>query len=85
MYLNGTADGLLGKKVFFPLSVLAALFVEIHNHLMDNLPHKLLKTGSRGYCREIKWLVLMLASLAQNSLMLSSILLIRGAHIVPNT
>ena len=85
MDLNRTADDLLGQRGFFPLSVLAALFVKIHNHLIDNLPHKLLKTGSRGYCREIKWLVLMLASLAQNSLMLSSILLIRGVHIVPNT
>jgi hypothetical protein len=29
MHLNGTTDDLLGKRGFFPLSVLAALFVKI--------------------------------------------------------
>ena len=67
MHLNGTTDDLLRKRVFSPLSVLAALFVKIHIHLIGKIPHKLLETRTRGYYRENKWLVLMLASLAQNT------------------
>jgi hypothetical protein len=82
MYLNGTADDLLGKRVFFPLSVLAALFVKIHIHLIGKLPHKLLKIRTRGYYRENKWLVLMLSSLAQNSQALSELhVATRGASV----
>jgi hypothetical protein len=51
----------------FPLSVLAALFVKIHIHLIGKIPHKLVKMFTRVYHRENKWLVLILASLAQNN------------------
>ncbi len=67
MHLDGTTDDLLGERVSFPLSVLAALFVKIHIHLIGKIPHKLFKIFTRVYYRENKWLVLMLASLAQNS------------------
>ena len=67
MHLDGTTDDLLGERVSFPLSVLAALFVKIHIHLIGKIPHKLLKIRTWVYYREMSWLVLMLVSLALNS------------------
>jgi hypothetical protein len=52
MHLNGTTDNLLGERVSFPLSVLAALFVEIPVHLIGKIPHKDFKTRPGLVSRE---------------------------------
>jgi hypothetical protein len=44
-----------------------ALFVKIGMHLIGKLAQTLLSRRTRGSCRENNWLVLMLASFAQNS------------------
>lgn len=52
-----------GKKRGEPM----ALFVKIRMHLIGELAQTLLSGRTRDSCRENNWLVLMLASFAQNS------------------
>lgn len=57
-YKEVSEDG-EGLSPSLPLSVLAALFVKIHIHLIGKTPHKLLKTGTRVSYRDNKWLIVM--------------------------